>query len=182
MSTDIAGLLAQAKRPERTIPLCLRGDLVAEYEDLQRRREEHADQPDADSLDGGATVAIDADMRELRATMQASTVVFRMRALPRKRFREICDQHPPRKNDDGTPNEADAALGVNLATAPDPLIRACLVGPPLSEDQLTQILDDVLSDRQYDELFLTAWHVNRATVDVPFSSAASARTPRSDGR
>lgn len=182
MSTDIASLLAQARRPERTIELCLRGDLVAEYEDLLRRRDEEADKPDTDSLDGGPLPTIAAQLQTLRETMRDSSMVFRMRALPRKRFRELVDRHPPRKGEDGAPVDVDAAFGVSLATLPDPLIRACLVAPALTEDQLTQILDEILSDRQYDELFTAAWSVNRATVDVPFSSAASAATRNSDAR
>ena len=38
---------------------------------------------------------------------------------------------------------------------------------------MTTLLDEKLSDRQYNDLANLAWMVNRGDVDVPFSYAAS---------
>lgn len=170
--TDIEAILADAKPAERTLPLCLRGDLVAQFEDLERQLTE-AQRNQDDSLNAGTAARGIADQMEaLREQMQAGTVVFRLRSMGRKRFQALCAEHPPRKDDDGNPLREDR-LGVNTQTVWDPVLRASLVEPVLAPDRLTHILDEVLSDGQYDRLASLAWDVNRSDVDVPFSLAAS---------
>jgi hypothetical protein len=51
-------LLGQAQLPEKTVEICLRGDLVAEFEETERALEQaEEDREKANSLDGGSTVA-----------------------------------------------------------------------------------------------------------------------------
>ena len=119
-------------------------------------------------------------MEELREQMQAGTVVFRVRSIGRRAFQALIAQHPPRCGDDGELLPQDKAVGVNTDTVWDPVLRACIVEPVLAADRLTHVLDEVLSDGQYDRLAALAWSVNRGQVDVPFSSAAS-RLRRTSG-
>lgn len=164
--------LADAKPAERTVPLCLRGDLVAKFEELERQLEQ-ARKNAGDSLaGGGAVVSISQQIEQLRETMQAATRTFRLRALPRKRWRQLVAAHPPRRGDDGKVVESDA-IGVNADTYFDAMVRACTVEPQLSDEQWVRLLDEVLSDRQFDELSNTAWALNRHDVAVPTSRAAS---------
>jgi hypothetical protein len=169
---DFKTLLAAAKLPERTVDVCLRGDLTAEFEQAERRLEVEERNADV-SLDGGGRVGELAERIEaLRAQMREHTHTFRLRALPRPQFRALVGEHPPRE-DDGEIIAADRILGVNAETFFDALIRACVVDPALDADDWRVLLDEKLTDNQFDALAGAAWGVNRSDVDVPFSRAAS---------
>lgn len=171
--------LAAARPAERTVPLCLRGDLVAEFEDLDRQLEQ-ARRSAGDSLAAGSdVVVISQQLEALRAQMQAATKTFRLRALPRRQWRELVAAHPPRRDDNGKPLESDT-IGVNADSYFDAVIRASVVEPKLTGEQWTRLLDEVLSDRQFDQLADAAWGLNRRDVEVPFSRAASRILQTSD--
>jgi hypothetical protein len=169
----VADLLAQAKPAEHTIRLCLRGDLQAQFEELDRQRAEAASKTDGDSLAGSPAVAIARRMEALREEMDAATVTFTVRALSRKRYQALVAAHPPRRDEKGDVLDDDREMGVNQTTFWEPLIRACAVDPELTEDQWRRLLDDVLSDRQYEQLASAALVACRGNVDIPFSFAAS---------
>jgi hypothetical protein len=171
---DVLAIIDAAQRPRRSIALCLRGDLVSEYEDLDRQREEAEKTDTGDSLaSGSGTAVIVARMDALREEMKASTIVVAMEAIPRREFLKLCSLHPVRRDEDGTPNRDDVGLGVNVETIWGPLIRACWADPVVDKPRLTKLLDDKLSDSQFTQLANLAWLVNRGDVDIPFSYAAS---------
>lgn len=177
---DVNALIDSARLAERTIALCLRGDLQAQFEDLERRLDEAAERDQGDSLASGSSVAaIRAQMEELRDQMRASTLVVTLRALPRKAYQRLSDQHPPRRDDEGNV-VAEDRTGVNMLTFWDPLIRACWVAPELDKARMTHLLDEVLSNNQYDSLASLALLVNQGKVDIPFLSAASLRNRDSE--
>lgn len=169
---DFDALLDQARPVERTVPLCLRGDLVAEFEALERDLE-RAQAKSSNSLAGTGASGIAVRMEALREQMQDSTVEFKLRGLPRPKYRALTAAHPPRQLADGKVNPLDEGDGLNVDTFYDALIRACLIGPDLTESQLTRLLDEALSDRQFEQLAIGAVHCCRGSVDVPFSYAAS---------
>jgi hypothetical protein len=171
---DIDAIIDGAQPYQRSIALCLRGDLVAEYEALDQAREEAEKDALVDSLAaGGGTAAILAQMDALRAQMKASTITVVMRAMTSRDFLKLCKMHPVRRDDDDKPNPADVGLGVNTDTIWDPLIRACWVSPTIDKARMKRLLDEKLSHSQYSQLANLAWMVNRDEVDVPFSYAAS---------
>ena len=105
---DIADLLKQAKLPERTVELCLRGDLQAEFELLDRQLQEARErEPSSMGDDGGAAVA--AQIEDLRQQMKEAMITFRLRALPRRRFAELLTNYPPREG-----NRQDQLAGANV--------------------------------------------------------------------
>lgn len=180
---DVHALLGQARPAERSIQVCLRGDLRAEWDDLKAQ----LDQSGGESLggrltDGAGRRRIAEQMVDLEEQMRAATVEFRIRALPRRRttgmppeqvvWHELINAHPARRDDKNEIIPVDR-MGVNADTFFDVLIRASVVDPVLSEDEWTRLLDEILSDRQFDELASAAWGVNRSDVSVPFSSIAS---------
>jgi hypothetical protein len=170
---DIKAMLADAHLPERTVPICLRGDLVAEHERLERKLEEAQRRP-ADSLEGnGVGELVDAIMA-LEGRMQEATVNFRLRALPKPAWRALVVGHPPRKTDEGDPHPEDLA-GFNTETFFDAITRACLVDPVVDDEAWELMAGDTgrLTDRQLGRLADAAWTVNRGDVDIPFSRAAS---------
>jgi hypothetical protein len=80
--TDIKSMLNGARLPERTVPICLRGDLVAEHEELERQLEE-ANRRASDSLAGNGAGELADRIEALQEEMRAATVTFRVRALPK---------------------------------------------------------------------------------------------------
>lgn len=170
-----AEILDQAKLAERTVSLYLGGDrdLQLRYEELERRLP-FAKEAAPDSLGEGSKVrAIEEEMVAIRAEMEPSIVDFRLRAMRRKDFRDFRDQHQPRKDADGNTHPEDVTVGANTDTIWEPLVRAAIVEPEFTDEQMTHLLEEVLTDAQFEELALAAYDLNRGRADVPFSSAAS---------
>lgn len=163
-------MLAEAKLPERTVEICLRGDLAADHEALERDLE-RAENTGADSLAGSGATALAERIEALEAEMREHTYTFRLRALPRPQWRALVAEHPPRKADDGSVVDSDR-IGVNADTFYEAIIRACLIDPELTDEEWAS-LAEALTDRQYEDLADLAWALNRREVDIPFSLAAS---------
>ncbi|MEU8371223.1 hypothetical protein [Micromonospora tulbaghiae] len=173
--TDFKTLLAGAKLPERTVPICLRGDLTAEFEELEQQLDDALRVP-ASSLEGDGSAAIAERIEALRAQMQAHTYRFRLRAMPHPAWRAFCAEHPPREDDEGKVDERDRLIGVNTETFYEALVRRSVVDPQLDDAEWQTLLGGALTDRQFTELAETAWALNRREVDIPFSPAASRMT------
>lgn len=171
---DVAGLIREAKLPERVVPLCLRLDLAHAYEQLSARLGViKAKYKDSLGLGDGSdedAESITGQMRSLEEEMRAATVDFTLRALSRPAFRALLAEHPPRKDDDGQMLAQDW-MGVNTATFYGVLIRRATVTPELDEQTWTLLLDEKLTDRQYNDLAEAAWDICREKVDLPFLSA-----------
>jgi hypothetical protein len=173
---DVGSLIRdRATLREHTYRVCLAGDLVGEHEELERQLREV--RSDDDSLASPAG-AIRARMNELRGEMAEETAELRLRALPRKKFRELIAAHPPRKDENGNVIERDY-LGVNYESFFDALIRKSIVEPTLDPDTLTLLLDERLTDRQFEDFTTAVWNLNRDKVNVPFSQAVSPSPPNS---
>lgn len=170
---DFDALLDEAALAESIVPICLRGDLVAEHEALDRQLAQLLEQP-VTKLGGDGRGELQQQIRALEEQMTAATVTFRFRALVRADWHAFVAEHPPRPDDEG-----DARRGINRGTFFEALVRRCLVEPVVSAEQWAR-LDQVLTDRQFDQLADAAWAINRRDVDVPFSEAAS-RLSRSSG-
>lgn len=189
---DFATLLAGARLPERTVHLCLRADLVAEHEELDGQLSKLVDKPVA-KFAGDGRGELKQRIEALEAEMTAATYPFRFRALPKPAWRAFVAAHPPRKDDAGEVDEADALIGVNRETFFDVLVRRCCIDPVLDDQGWRKLLGDSeaeqarltaagreheieegkLTDRQLDRLSDAAWGINRRDIDVPFSRAAS---------
>jgi len=172
---DFATLLAGAKLPERSVPICMRADLVADHEAADRELEALLDKPTGKFNDGRGELK--ERLLQLEAEMTAATYAFRLRGLAGAGFRKLVAEHPPRQTDDGGVDPRDA-IGVDISTMFDALVRACLVDPELTDEQFEQ-LQAALTDKQWDQLATAAWNLNTRAVDVPFSRAASRLTPDS---
>lgn len=164
---DVTTLLAAAKLPESTVALCLRGDLAAEFERLEAEMLATKDTP-LDRLVGNPeATAIAKRMEALREEMAESTVTFRLRAKSRKDFRQFLVTHAPREG-----NADDRAMGFNIDTYFDDLVRESIVDPVLSEEQW-EALSEALTANQWMHLQNAAVELNQDEVSVPFSHAAS---------
>jgi hypothetical protein len=181
--SDVDAILTGARLPEDRVPVCTRGDLVAEWKRLAQELTEAKARDIADPrLAGGATAALVERMEGLRGQVEASTVEFRLRALPRKRWSELADAHPPRKEAGGAVHPDDQALGVNRETFLPALVRASTVEPKLRDETWQALLDaegELLGEQQWRRLWRACWNLNMTEVDVPFSVAGLLTTPGS---
>jgi hypothetical protein len=179
--------LKEARRPERAVPICLRGDLLADWQAAEEELK-RAQGGRGDSLEDGGIAELAERVRALEAEMLEHSDQFRLRAMPRYKFRALVAAHPPRTGDDGT-NREDAQLGVNRDTFFPDLIRASIVEPVLDDEDWKTLLGDpddpddegLLTDRQFGDLEDAAWFLNRGEVDIPFSRAASLIPPTTAG-
>jgi hypothetical protein len=167
---NFKAMLAGAKLPERTVEICLRGDLVGDHQAAERELEK-AEKQTGNSLAGNGAAEIAERIRALEAEMQESVYTFRLRGLPGPEFRAFKADHPIRI-EDGEANKQDAVFGFNTETGFTPLTRMCLIDPELDDETWSQLLD-TLTENQFEDLAACAWFLNRGDVDIPFSSAAS---------
>lgn len=165
---DIATLLAEARLPERTVALCLRGDLQARVEELERQLESAREERAGKLSDGGTERALAEQIEAVRESMKDSTVSFTLRAMSRKAWADLVAKHPA-ADDDAT----GRALGYDPDGFFPALVAASVVSPEVTTDQWDTLIDEKLTSRQYDELVDAALALNRRPVDVPFSVAAS---------
>lgn len=167
---DVKEMIRSAKLPEATVPLCLRADLVAEYERTERDLAA-AVKAAGDSLagPGGQARALEERLAALREEMTGSTLTVTLRALPTAKYRALMDEHPPRVVDDQV-DRRDRVFGFNIDTFFDALARACVVAPDLDDEDWEALTgeDGKLTDAQYGVLTDTAWKLNRKDVDLPF--------------
>jgi len=169
---DITTALAEAQRPEKVVPLCLRGDLRGEFEaaEAELTTLQRTVRTAPSLADGGREREIAERIEHLRQEMLAQSVDFRMRALGRRAWNTLVEAH--QKPDDS---------GIDTTTFLPAIVRACLVDPVLTDEQWTTLLDgDLLTSAQFEMLSDAAWSVNRGSVDVPFSPAALRITSSSE--
>lgn len=165
--------LKAARLPERTVDICLRGDLQAEWEDLHRQLAEAEAKASADKRLNSASKrdvkALAARIEAVEEEMRAETLVFRLRALSKRAWGELLKAHPPRRN-----NDEDAVLGFNPDTFFASSIRACTYSPDDLDDELwRELLDERLTEYQFAALQNAVMALNVRKVDVPNSRAAS---------
>jgi len=160
----------EARLPEETVPICLRGDLVAEFERLERELDQ-AERKASTSLAGNGARAVAERMERLREQMAEGTVTFVLRAMPGEDWYALCAAHEPRRGEGGDVDERDR-LGVNVDTFWPDLLKRSVVDPVLDDDDWAALLGK-LTAKQRKNLSTAAWNLNQEDVDIPFSFAAS---------
>jgi hypothetical protein len=177
-----------ARLPELTVKLVMRGDLQVEHERLVAEIEQ-AKEKKADSLAGKGTAALEKRLREIEAEADGSVVEFRLRGLPRSKragdvrptWVELSEGHPPRV-EDGIMDARDRLMGgQNMDTFPEPFVRASIVAidgdeSPLTDGDWAELMGSI-TDYQFDQLVNGAWELNQREVSVPFWSGGSKPTP-----
>lgn len=161
--------------PTRTVTVWVGADLdlLDEYERLSQAAPEQAT-----SLAGPVPTAENPRLAELRAALAEYEVQFRLRGLDSRRWNKLVAAHPPRLDADGSIHKDDRAVGTNMATFPDALLRAATVSPELDDDDWAALLGDddtegSLTPGQLDELSAAAFSLAKIGPDIPFSSSGS---------
>lgn len=168
--------IAEAKFPERPVRICLRGDLLADFDEAEAALQAAMAKPVSDRLNDPARAErqqLAEQVQALREQIAAKTRTFRVRGMDRNEWRELALEHPARPG-----VEEDEPLSVNVQTYWPAVVRACTIEPVLDDDDYTALLGDEttpgkLTSRQFQEWCSACVVVNRAEVDVPFSQTAS---------
>jgi len=183
------------KRPETTVKLCLDMSLRADWERLDEQLREARKATTGDRLAGNTEAnRLAEEIRELEQQMQAETVTFRLRAIPRTEWGALIAEHP------AGDSEEDKKIGFNRATFFDALLAR--VDDPEAKPPTTATIREVtrhdgepvefdpaadwvpladeMTDQQYSEIATAAFMLNRGKVSVPFSLVASKMTQDSD--
>jgi hypothetical protein len=150
------------KKATRTVWLYVGGDwdLVDEYNRLE------AAAANPTSLAGSDRTRLD----ELGTQIAADTMAFKFVGLGSRSLQKLTDRHPARE---GKVDLLGRPENFNEDTATDELIRKCLVEPDLSDAALTELLEEDLTDGQFQKLVSAVWQLNRRAIDIPLSLTAS---------
>lgn len=179
MTLSIADVLAQVKTPESVFTLCLRGDLVAEYESLRGQLDDASEE--ADSLgDVSPAAAIRARMADLAREMVSGSVTFRLRAMSAVKWSDLFAQKPdvPEKPEgaEKVPDDVAEAFRTAWHVWVCNLLAGTCYEPAMTVDEADQ-LAGAISRQQWDELTDAAWNLNTGKQTIPFSVAAFASPP-----
>lgn len=167
-------IISGAVLPERTVRLCLRGDLTGALEQAQAELAA-AKSVIPTSLSGGTGVpAARAKVDQLQAQVDDAAVEFKLRGVTSRTWADLVAENPPRED-----NTGDATFGYNTDALFAALVSRCLVEPTVTPEQVDSLID-ALSAGQWDLLVEAAIAVSRRKVDVPFSPPASPPTEVSD--
>lgn len=174
MSDDIESIISRFKPAQTSVPLCLDGELVAEYERLEVLLREAG--PATSLADETSAEAIAQRMETMREQMLEARQWFIFRALPKKRWRGLKGVLPTKQagqSDDDAADEYHAWLCK--------LVSATCIDPVMTQEQADRLSED-LSDGQWGALAGGAWSVNSENQQLSFSAAASGLTRRSAGK
>ncbi len=166
------------KRAEGVIEFCTDLALRGEWEQAEEALREARANPSERLVDTALTEAAE-QVQELEKQMVDSTLVFRIRAVPRKVWQEAVAAHPPRDD-----NDADAAMGTDVSKFFDALlsmpgtiisVNEKATGKPVDFDPATDWVElaDDMTDGQYSEFAQKIFELNRGVVARPTSRAAS---------
>ena len=183
-------------KPREAEVLIYQGDDLARLAELRQAAEVAQRRVERDEKSprrtGDEVPSADAERAAFDAFVEEAAkraVVVRLRAIGRKRFRELVAEHPPRTvkvkrfTEDGKEYEEDGShpddsmTDVNNETFPtalltyvdekDPSIRTIVEPEFPTKAALTRFLDDQITEGDFDTLWLTAFGANRGASGNP---------------
>ncbi|MFD7609721.1 hypothetical protein [Streptomyces sp. NPDC059828] len=164
MGSNIEDILKRAKPRERTVKVCIAGDLAGEVERLEEELAQVAEDWQPQNLaEAHPGREISERIAALRAQMRESEVPFLLRYIGDEKYSSLVAAHP----------SEDPKELFDSDTFPRALIAACCVDPVMTEEQAKELFE-VITQGQIKDLFDAAWDVHNSSGIVPFSLAASA--------
>jgi hypothetical protein len=160
----IEDILKRAKPRERTVQVCIRGDLAGEAErladEIARTSE---DWEPADLTEEHPARALSAQLKTVRDQVRDAEVPFKLRYIGDRAYSDLVAAHPSEKEEEL----------FDSVTFPRALIAASCADPVMTEEQVNDLFE-VINEGEIKKLFDAAWDVHHASDVVPFSLAASA--------
>lgn len=164
MGRSIQDILKGAKPRERTVKVCVRGDLAGRVESLTEEISRVSeDWEPTDLTDEHPGRALSVELKQVREEAREAEEPFTFRYIGDRAYSDLMAAHPA-DND----NEA-----FNSETFPRALVAASCVEPAMTEDDVTELFE-VINEGEIKKLFDAAWEVHNAADVIPFSLAASA--------
>lgn len=163
---EIDDIINDVKPAEASTDLCLRGDLLSEYDRLREQLDQFDEWEPSGFSDVDPRTEIRARLAALRAEMQESTRTFKFRSIGDQASSDLLVKHPAPKNEQGVEEYA-----WDPQTYPCALVAASAVDPVMTEDQAKRLFDK-LNLAQRNRLFGAAHRANNREVDIPFTGAA----------
>lgn len=161
---SIDDILARAKPRERTVMVCIRGDLAGEAERVQEELARvSTDWEPGDLADVHPGRDLAARLKELQGQIKESEEPFKLRYVGDKAYSDLMAAHPSK----------DEGQAFDSETFPRALIAASCVDPVMSEEQVVALFE-VINEGEIKKLFDAAWDVHNSSEIVPFSLLASA--------
>lgn len=165
----IRGLVQNAKRGERVVPLNLRGDVQMQIEELEEQLAKLNDAVELPTLgEQSPKVLLAKQIKALIEEVEGDTIKVLLRALPRRQWADLVAKYPGKTDD----------VLFDLAIYNE-AVPACWVEPELDDETRDKLLDE-LTQGQWDQLVNAVAVLNRGDQRVPFSALAS-RTLRNSG-
>lgn len=164
MSRSIQDILKQATPRERTVNVCIRGDLAGRVESLAedlKKVSEDWEPSDLTEEHPGRTIA--AELKKAREEARAAEEPFTLRYIGDKAYSDLIAAHP---------SDSENEL-FNSDTFPRALIAASCIDPVMTEEDAVALFE-VINEGEIKKLFDAAWDVHHSSDVVPFSLAASA--------
>jgi hypothetical protein len=172
MTIDIDELLDEITPIERTVAVCLRGDLVAEMELLETELAQ-ARTTDMLTNEPDRAPVIAQSIEDVQQQIVAATRTFRFRALPGRDWADLIAQYPPSKD------QRTDGWDYDPATFPVYAVAACAVDPVMTPTKAQQLYGKI-STGQWTKLWRAVMAANAGEDRLPKSVAATVSLPPSE--
>lgn len=176
MTKSIEDILAEATPPERIVPICTRGDLLGEYQHLERQLAGASKEPPNLGTKSEARV-ISEQMAEMQPRITDAVVNFRMCAIPQRRWSDLWVKQPEPSTED-MDDEAQAERKVDWEAWACELIAASCHAPEMTASHALQLAGKV-GNGQLMALYNAALELSMVNQKIPFTVAASENSPNS---
>lgn len=155
------------KPREKTVVL-LPGDYADRLNALAEQVDQLENEAASDKRKKAAALEKAKELDELRdpANIDGAVTVV-LREIPGVRWRQLQDDHPPRKS-----NQRDEIYGYNEDAFHKAAVRACLVEPEVTDEQFDEFVAAV-SAANWRKIRDAALELNEREVAIPKSSAVS---------
>lgn len=172
-SKNTKELLKAAKLPERSITLQLRGDLVAEIEEMERELAEIAQVEVTTKRMVGNPRAkeLAALIEAKREEMADALFPMRLRALTPNAWRDLLRKHPPKKGQDTL---------VDVLPFMGEALPLSVISPDDMDSEDWETLQTSIPTGEMTRLINTVWELNTQGADIPKSLLASVVNRPSD--
>lgn len=157
-------------KPRETVVELFSGDFEPRMQELQRKMAEAAERESATKRFGAPKSEAMQLAQEYDALLEQARAEGVVRLLLRaagRRWRQLKDEHPPRKD-----NDEDEVAGINRASFFEPAVKLCIVNPEFTDEQYDEFVEN-LSSASWHRVSMAAWTVNEGEVTIPKSSAVS---------
>lgn len=163
---SIEDILKQATPRERTVRVCIRGDLAGEAERLSDELATVSsdwEPEDLGDVHPGRELAV--KLKAVREQIREFEVAFTLRYIGDRAYSDLTAAHPA----------TEAGQAFDSVTFPRALIAASCVDPVMTEEQVIELFEKI-NEGEIQKLFDAAWDVHNSSEVVPFSLLASALT------